>query len=128
MRTGLFGFILVASALVLIAPSGAQQVFQALRGSELRTQLLDAVRPAFEKETNGSIEFVVRRLNVLENWAFGEVGLQRPGGGQINWRNTKYAADFAAGAFDPGGAFFLLRRRASIWEVMEFSTGPTDLV
>lgn len=112
----------------LAASAGAQSAFQPPRGSQLRTQLLDAVRPVFETETNGSIEMVVRRLNVLGNWAFGDVHLQRPGGGRIDWRKTKYAEDFAAGMFDPGGSFFLLRRTGSLWKVMEYATGPTDVI
>lgn len=112
----------------LAASAAAQSAFQPPRGSQLRTQLLDAVRPVFETETNGSIEMVVRRLNVVGEWAFGDIHLQRPGGGQIDWRKTKYADDFAAGMFDPGGSFFLLRRTDSIWKVMEYSTGPTDVI
>jgi len=79
-------------------------------------------------ETNGPIEFVVRRLNVLGDWAFGDVRLRRPENGQIDWRKTKYAADFAGGMFDPGGSFFLLRRSGGAWTVIEFATGPTDVV
>ena len=112
----------------LVTSAWAQPAFQPQRGSQLRTQLLDAVRPVFEAETNGTIEIVVRRLNVLGEWAFGDVHLQRRGGGRIDWRRTKYADDFAAGMFDPGGSFFLLRRTGSIWKVMEYSTGPTDVI
>ena len=110
------------------APVAAQSAFQPPKGSQIRAQVLDAVRPVFETETNGPIEMVVRRLNVLGEWAFGDVRLQRPGGGQIDWRKTKYADDFAAGMFDPGGSFFLLRRTGSVWRVMEYATGPTDVI
>jgi hypothetical protein len=107
--------------------SGNQQIFRPKRGSGLRAELLDAARPTFEEETGGPIEFVVRRLNVLGDWAFGEVELQRPGGAAINWARTKYADDYAEGMFDPSGTFFLLRNAGSRWEVVEFATGPTDI-
>ena len=107
--------------------SGSQQIFQPKKGSKLRAELLDAARPTFEEETGGPIEFVVKRLNVLGDWAFGEVELQRPGGAAINWARTKYADDYAEGMFDPGGTFFLLRNAGSRWEVVEFATGPTDI-
>ena len=110
-----------------ISPAQAQ-IFQPRPGTPLRSEILDAVRPVFETETNGPIEFVVRRLNVLGDWAFGDVTLQRPGGEPIDWNATKFAADFAEGAFDPGGSFFLLSRSANGWDVIEFSTGPTDVV
>jgi|ERR1043165_636132 hypothetical protein len=106
----------------------AEAVFQPERDSPIRAQLLDAVRPLFEKETNGPIMMVVRRLNLWSDWAFGDVHLQRPRGRQVDWRKTKYADDFAGGMFDPAGSFFLLRRTRSKWKVIEFSTGPTDVV
>ena len=74
---------LVATLIVFLAAtiSPAQaQIFQPKPGTPLRSEILDAVRPVFETETNGPIEFVVRRLNVLGDWAFGDVTLQRPGG------------------------------------------------
>ena len=108
-------------------PVLAQSAQQPARGSALRVELLDAARSTFEADTNGPIEFVVRRLNIRGDWAFGDVRLQRPGGGQIDWRKTKHAADFAAGMFDPGGSFFLLRRTGGVWTMMEFATGPTDV-
>jgi hypothetical protein len=117
--------IVVLAAAILPALA---QGFQPQPGTPLRSEILDAARPVFETETNGPVEFVVRRLNVLGEWAFGDVTLQRPGGHSIDWNATKYAADFAEGAFDPGGSFFLLRRSASGWDVIEFSTGPTDVV
>jgi hypothetical protein len=128
MRKRLLAAISFCFALVLTTSAAAQSVFQPARGTQLRTQLLEAVRGVFETETNGSVEFVIRRLNVLGDWAFGDVQLRRPGGGQIDWRKTKYADDFVAGVFDPGGSFFLLHRAGTVWKVTEYSTGPTDIV
>jgi hypothetical protein len=121
---------LVLSLVLLIfgfACAAAQSVTQPPHGSGLRKELLDAARPTFEKETAGPIEFVVHRLNVLGGWAFGDVLLQRPGGRKIDWSKTKYAEDERNGAFDPGGAFFLLKQSGSNWTVVEFATGPTDV-
>lgn len=98
--------ISIAYAPTFMGSATAQSAIQPARGSTLRAELLDAARSTFEMETNGPIEFVVRRLNVLGGWAFGDVRLRRPENGQIDWRKTKYAADFAGGMFDPGGSFF----------------------
>lgn len=106
----------------------AQRIVQPKRGTSLRAELLDAARPVFEVETGGPIEFVVRRLNVMGDWAFGEVRLQRPGGVPIDWRRTPYAEDIRAGMFDPGGSVFLLQRTGAGWAVLEYATGPTDVV
>ena len=121
---------LVLSLLLLVlgfACAAAQGVTQPPQGSRLRKELLDAVRPVFERETEGPVEFVVHRLNVMGGWAFGDVFLQRPGGRRIDWSKTKFAEDERNGAFDPGGSFFLLKYSGSNWTVVEFATGPTDV-
>lgn len=110
-----------------VSTTGARRIVQPERGSKLRAELLDAVRPVFVSETGGPVEFVVKRLNVMGDWAFGEVRLQRPGGQPIDWKKTIYAEDFEAGMFDPDGSDFLLRRSTIGWVVMEFATGPTDV-
>ena len=102
---------LVLSLVLLIfgfASAVAQSVTQPPQGTRLRKELLDAARPVFEKETEGPVEFVVHRLNVMDGWAFGDVFLQRPGGRKIDWSKTKYAEEERNGAFDSGGCFFLL--------------------
>jgi len=104
------------------------QIMQPQRGSALRTNLLDTIRPVFERETGGPVEFVVQRLNVIGEWAYGEVRAQRPGGKAIDWNRTRYAEDFQAGMFDPAASDFLLRRTATGWMVVESAMGPTDVV
>jgi hypothetical protein len=121
---------LVLSLLLLnlgFASAVAQSVTQPPQGTRLRKELLDAARPVFEKETEGPVEFVVHRLNVMDGWAFGDVFLQRPGGRKIDWSKTKYAEEERNGAFDSGGCFFLLKRSGANWTVVEFVTGPTDV-
>ena len=86
---------LVLSLVLLIvgvAYAGAQSVTPP-QGSGFCKELLDTVRPVFEKETEGPVEFVVHRLNVMNGWSFGDVFLQRPGGRRIDWSRTKYAED-----------------------------------
>lgn len=98
------------------------------KGSPLRTELLDAARPAFVAETQGPVEFVVRRLAVLGDWAFGDVSLRRPGGQPIDWMATRYGEDLRHDMFNPDYAFFLLRRQGDGWSLAEISVGPTDVV
>lgn len=118
---------LLTFAMLIISPAAAQQISKPPRGSELRAELLDAARATFEKETAGEVEFVVRRLNVMGDWVFGEVKLQRPGGVPIDWSQTPYAVDAREGIFDPDASFFLLRRDGQGWSIVNFATGPTDV-
>ena len=61
-------------AMLLTAPQvDAQQITHPQRGSALRAQLLDTARPVFERDTGGRIEFIVRHLNVLGDWAIGHL-------------------------------------------------------
>lgn len=109
-------------------PVAAQKLEKPERGSALRTQLLDAARPVFERETGGPVEFVIKQLNVVDVWAFGNVSVQRPGGGAIDWSRTKFGQDEAEGMFESGGHFFLLRRADSgEWMLVEYALGPTDV-
>jgi len=123
------GFLLVASVAAATFMAGAA-LAQELpgKGSQLRTELLDAARPAFVAETGGPVEFVVRRLAVLGNWAFGDVSLRRPGGQPIDWTMTKFADALRQDMFNPGYAFFLLRKTNGTWSIVEISVGPTDVV
>lgn len=97
------------------------------RGSPLRAAVLDAARPLFEHETGGPVEFVINTLNVMGEWAYGDVKLQRPGGSPIDWRKTKFADDFTQGMLETGHNLFLLQRTGGKWIVVEYVVGPTDV-
>lgn len=109
------------------ARAGELEVNRIERGTPARTRLLDAARSTFERETGGPIEFVVTTLNVYDDWAFGNVQVQRPGGQRIDWRHTKFAEDYAQGMFDAGGHFFLMRNDRGVWTMVEYAIGPTDV-
>jgi hypothetical protein len=105
-----------------------RRTMRAERGSALRAELLDAARPIFEVETDGPVEFVVNRLNVMASGHSVRFGSQRPNSVPIDWEDTRYAEDFEAGMFDPAESDFLLRRISNRWTVVAYATGPTDVV
>lgn len=108
-------------------PVSAGDVVQPPKGSPLRTSILDAVRPTFAGQVGGPVEFVVTTLNVWGQWAYGDVKLQRPGGGAIDWSRTKFAEDYAQGMFDPAHNLFLLKQAGEGWGLVEYAIGPTDV-
>lgn len=122
-------FVMGLIGLGLLATGGARalDLHSPEKGSELRKSILDAARPVFESEIGGAIEFVVTTLNVAGDWAFGDVKVQRPGGAPIDWPATKFAGEYAEGVFDPGGNFFLARKSAGGWTLVEYAIGPTDV-
>ena len=117
--------IALAASLMLITAAAAQ-VTTPPRGSPLRAQLMDALRPMVEAEVGKPVEFVVIDLNVLGEWAFAHVRPQRPGGGAIPYVYSRYQAAVDAGVFE-GTVMALLRQTPAGWLVYQYSLGATDI-
>jgi hypothetical protein len=124
-RTALTIFLSAMDSAFLLTASQAQ-VTQPERGTALRANILDALRPVVQAEIGGDIEFVVNDLRVLGDWAYVNVRPQRPGGGAIDWRTTKFREGREAGAMSDL-VLALLRREAVNWRVVECVIGPTDV-
>ena len=90
------------------------------RSSELRANLLDALRPLVAKELGQPIEFVVETLRVSGNAAFADVMPQRPGGGVILNPNGDEG-------FDGVHTEALYLREGNQWVVMHMAIGATDV-
>lgn len=127
----LLSFSLCILAAACLAPGAASAGDDAVhappKGSALRVRLLDAARPAFERDVGAPVEFVVKTLNVWGGWAFGDVKLQRPGGVPIDWRQTKFADDLAQGMLETESNFFLLQDAGKGWTLIDYAIGPTDV-
>ncbi|MFK7751888.1 MAG: hypothetical protein AB8B51_05005 [Sedimentitalea sp.] len=78
--------VLILAILTLSPPAMAWQ--EPARGTPTRAALLDALRPHAGWQYGYPIEFLVYDLRVEGNLAFASVGLQRPGGGRIDLRQT----------------------------------------
>ncbi len=113
-------------ALLWVGPALAQPVVSPARGSALRADVLDALRPTVERETDGPVIFVVNTLNVMGDWAYVDTDPRRPSGGKIDWRRTKFRDAFEADMFS-GLVLALLRRQGGHWRVVETAIGPTDV-
>jgi len=120
-------FAVLAAALGNASPAPAGDIVHPEKGSPLRAAVLDAARPIFESETGGSVEFVINTLNVMDDWAYGDVKLQRPGGAPIDWSLTKFADDNAQGMLETEHNLFLLKRTQGGWSLAEYAVGPTDV-
>ena len=118
MRAILFS---VCCAIAFATTARAAPPTEPTRGSKLRTEMLDAARPFFEAATHGSVRFVVKRLNVTEDWAFGSVEVQRPDGGTIDQQESEP---------NHKDAYFLLarsiRRAGNHWTLVEATMAQTD--
>lgn len=120
-------------AMALIIAAGAAQAGgwdSPPRGSALRADLMDALRPQVERSLGAPVEFVVRDLRVKGGRAFAMLMAQRPGGGEIDLARTPMVAQ---GEFDPELAgegahievFWIKSGR--VWVAEEWAVGTTDL-
>jgi hypothetical protein len=117
--------VLLALACFTVVTSAAAQMTPP-RGSPLRAELMDALRPTVMTEIGGPIEFVVKELRVMAPWAYAFVRPQRPGGTPIDWSRTKFREDYRQGTMGDD-VMALLRHDGARWTVVEYAIGPTDV-
>jgi hypothetical protein len=118
-------WVLLALLAFAAAPEAGAQTTPP-RGSPLRAQLMDSLRPTVSAEIGGPIEFVVDTLRVMPPWAYAHVRPQRPGGAPIDWRQTKFSQDMASGTMSEG-VMALLRHDGATWQIVEYVIGPSDV-
>jgi hypothetical protein len=124
MRSSVLAFALLT--LLGIVPAAAQAIVSPPKGSPLRAEVLNALRPVVEKETGGRVVFAVHALNVMGEWAYADVEPLQPNGSKVDWRKTKFRRDFEADMFS-GLVLALLRKQGGSWQVVEIAVGPTDV-
>ena len=116
------------ATLLLVPAAFAQRPTTPPTGSPLRKAILDGLRPTIQKDLGGiSVQFVVKKLSVLNGWAFLNGEVQKKGGGKINFLRTKYAEAQRSDAFDGPSIFALVRQRGKTWKCVAFAIGPTDV-
>ncbi len=115
---------MIATMMVMAALAGASEIGVA---DPQRRVLLDALRPAIERDLMQKVKFVVRTLRRQDRWAFAHVVPQTPAGGAIDFRKTRHAERVEAGIFDGPDAYALLEQKDGRWMVRAFVVGPTDV-
>ena len=122
----------IKAALVLAAlalPGAAWGWEEPARGTDLRADLMDSLRPMAEWSLGAPVEFVVHELRVDGGAAFASVIAQRPGGAAIDMRDTPM---FQRQEIDPeiaDGATIqaLIQRSGRMWVPVHFGIGATDV-
>jgi len=121
---------LLAGMLVLAASAASAEAWQVPpRGSELRADLLDALRPMVEWQLGAPVEFVVTDMRVQGPHAFAMLVAQRPGGGAIDMAHTPMAL---RDGYDPeisSGAQVeaLWVKSGRQWVAVHHAVGATDV-
>ena len=118
-----------AALVVILAASPALAWQEPPRGSDLRADLMDAIRPIMEWDLGPPVEFVVHQLRVDGDRAFVSAHAQRPGGTQIDLTTTPMAQ---RGHYDPhvsdgSTVQALLQRSGRMWVPVHLAIGATDV-
>ena len=112
----------------LAMPGAALAWEEPARGSDLRADLMDSLRPIAEWNLGAPIEFVVNDLRVSGDVAYASVLAQRPGGAPIDLADTPIVQrqDIDPELSDGPTMHALLQRAGRTWVAVRFSTGATD--
>lgn len=95
-------------------------------GSQERAVLLDTARAPVQKELGKPVQFVVKRLSVLDGWAYLYATMQSPGGQPVSYVGTPFAQAAEHGA-KSDDYLALLRLEDGKWQVRADAIGPTDV-
>jgi hypothetical protein len=87
---------------------------------------MDALRVPVEKELKKKTIFAVNNFKVQGNWAFLDGTPQKAGGGEMDYRGTKYQEAINHGMFD-SNISALLKKTGGKWKVVVFRIGCTDV-
>jgi hypothetical protein len=96
-------------------------------GSPERRAVMNGLRPTVVRELRQRVIFRVQHLRVSGNHAFLMARPLQPGGRAIDYRRTRYAADWKAGMFEDQVVALLTRARGG-WRVVKYDIGATDVV
>ena len=96
----------------------------AVAGSAQRAAIMDAMRPAVERELRGPVEFLVQRVSVRDGWALVMADPQRPGGGRID--PADIYPDDQAEFMDGLTVSAILRFSGNGWTLVDHRIGATD--
>lgn len=114
--------------IVALVPRVALSWSEPQRGTQVRRDLMDALRPRAEAIFGTPVQFVVGTLRVEGDVAFGMVSVQRPGGGAIDVRRTPGWRD---GYFLPDADHLsgqvLYERSGRVWVARHWHFGATDV-
>lgn len=118
----------LAGAFAVLLPGISHAWFEPARGTELRSELMDAIRPQAEAELGAPVQFVVDSLRVKDNVAFAALQPQRPGGVQIEWEETQMAARGEDPMGYNGSTIHVIYALADAsWEVIAWTIGAGDV-
>lgn len=123
---------LIAAVLVALLSTPlaqAQDWVTPAPGSQLRADILSALRPHIEWDLGAPIEFVVWDMRVRDDLAFASLWAQRPGGGEIDLATSPAAlwGELDATVGDGPTIQALLKKSGRVWVAVHYAISATDV-
>ncbi len=122
-------FVILLGMLLGAGVANAQSWQEPARGTPTRKALLDALRPHAMWMLGSPIEFVVHDLRQSGKLAFASVYPQRPGGGEIDLRDTPafQRGDLEPDFMDGVTMQALYFKSGETWVAVHWALGATDV-
>ncbi|MEO1493345.1 MAG: hypothetical protein AAFV19_14415 [Pseudomonadota bacterium] len=118
--------LLVAFAVLNTPPVAAQSGYEPKRGTAERKQLMNAIRPFAEEKLGKPVQFVVKDLIVNGSVGYAALHAQRPGGKQIDMRNTPDARQYGYDENMYPGIYALYTKQGGRWVLSGASYSPFE--
>ena len=121
--------VAILFTILLVAPVSAQSWQTPARGTQLRDDLLNAIRPHAEWALGAPVQFVVDDLRIWRDIAFAALSPQRPGGRAIDPATTPMAARDRGYVdnVDGLGMQVLYVKSGDMWVALHWEIGATDV-
>ena len=124
--------IVAFSALLLVIARGfAQEKIIDItkdKQSADRTVILDILRSKVKPQIKQDVTFVVRSLQLKNNYAFLKGNVKYADGKEIDFRKTIFKEAFENGMFDGSSIYALCKKVNGKWKYLVHAIGPTDVV
>ena len=98
------------------------------RQSADRTIILNILRTKVKPQIKQDVTFVVRSLQLKNNYAFLKGNVKYADGKEIDFRKTIFKEAFENGMFDGDSIYALCKKVNGKWKYLVHAVGPTDVV
>ncbi len=98
------------------------------RQSADRTVILNILRSKVKPQIKQDVTFVVRSLQLKNNYAFLKGNIKYADGKEIDFRKTIFKEAFENGMFDGSSIYALCKKVNDKWKYLVHAIGPTDVV
>lgn len=118
----------VLLSILAVASVGQSTLQKPAASSQLRKDILNALRPHVEKDLGQKVVFMVSQLRVYQGWALVFARPVRPDLKPIDFKKTHYKELIDQGVFDGDSLYALLKQDSKKkWVMKTFVIGPTDV-